>query len=522
VGAVGFAFAGLWAFALVMNSIVARLVGPIPMMDMMKMVWPEPGLAIVLTGLVSSLLLAYLARRFKSKPDLLLDIGSAFLVITCLLVGLLEQWVPMLHLPQLSWIALVIVIYASIVPNRPGTTLGTGLIAASMGPLGLLVAGMRGVDIHASAFVYAGDFAPNYIAAVVAVIPSQIIRGLGQQVRRARELGSYRLEEELGKGGMGEVYRASHQMLARPAAVKLIRPEVLGGTTPGAARVMLERFRREAEAAASLRSPHTISLYDFGAAHDGTFFFVMELLDGIDLESLIQRFGPVPSERAAYLLRQACHSLAEAHARGLVHRDIKPSNIFTCRMGLEVDFVKVLDFGLVKNTASSPDQSRLTAPDSTAGTPAYIAPEIVRGDAVVDHRVDIYALGCVAYWLVTGQLVFEAPNGLQLMFRHANAQPVAPSKRTELEIPTAFDQVVLACLAKRPEDRPQSAGDLSRQLEAAVAGREWNAERAERWWQRHHPEQAKDRPAPCDKMLTKEMGRAWNPSGETQVEEATA
>jgi serine/threonine-protein kinase len=391
-----------------------------------------------------------------------------------------------------------------------------------MGPLGLLVAGMRGVDIHASAFVYAGDFAPNYIAAVVAVIPSQIIRGLGQQVRRARELGSYRLEEELGKGGMGEVYRASHQMLARPAAVKLIRPEVLGGTTPGAARVMLERFRREAEAAASLRSPHTISLYDFGAAHDGTFFFVMELLDGIDLESLIQRFGPVPSERAAYLLRQACHSLAEAHARGLVHRDIKPSNIFTCRMGLEVDFVKVLDFGLVKNTASSPDQSRLTAPDSTAGTPAYIAPEIVRGDAVVDHRVDIYALGCVAYWLVTGQLVFEAPNGLQLMFRHANAQPVAPSKRTELEIPTAFDQVVLACLAKRPEDRPQSAGDLSRQLEAAVAGREWNAERAERWWQRHHPEQAKDRPAPCDKMLTKEMGRAWNPSGETQVEEATA
>ncbi len=377
IWAVGLTVSGLWTFGILMNVLVAPLAGQVPMMNMG---WPMPGLPLMLLGLAASLLLAYLAGRFSSKPDLLLDIGSAFLVLTCLLVGLHEYWHPLLEIPRLSFIALVIVVYASIVPNRPGTTLGTGLIAASMGPLALLVSGMRGLDIQASVFFYIASFAPNYLAAVLAVIPARIIHGLGRQVKRARELGSYRLDEELGKGGMGEVYRASHQMLARPAAVKLIRPEVLGGSTPGTARVILERFRREAEAAALLRSPHTISLYDFGAAHDGTFFFVMELLEGIDLESLVERFGPLPPERAVHLLKQACHSLEEAHARGLIHRDIKPSNIFSCRMGLEVDFVKVLDFGLVKDTADGQDSLRLTAPDAAAGTPAYIAPELVRGD----------------------------------------------------------------------------------------------------------------------------------------------
>lgn len=515
IGAVGVAFAGLWSFSLIMNGVVAPFLGPMPMMELM---WPIPGLPIMLIGFLVSLLLALLPIRLGSKPDLLLDIGSAYLVISCFLVGLLEWWVVRLDQPRLSWIALVIVIYASIVPNRPSTTLGTGLIAASMGPLGLLISGMRGLDIHASPYVYIMAFAPNYIAALASVIPAKIIRSLGQQVRQARELGSYRLEEELGKGGMGEVYRASHHMLARPAAVKLIRPEVLGDSSQGNARVILERFRREAETAAALRSPHTISLYDFGVSHDGTLFIVMELLNGIDLESLVNRFGPLPPERAAYLMMQACHSLEEAHSHGLVHRDIKPSNIFSCRMGLEVDFVKVLDFGLAKNT-STPG-STLTAPDAAAGTPAYIAPELVRGDAAVDHRVDIYAIGCVAYWLVTGTLVFEAPNALQLMFQHANAEPVPPSKRTELIIPAAFDEVVLACLAKRPEHRPQGAGELARRLAASVAGAEWNEESAERWWTRHRPEVPQQVGRCCDLTLTKELDSGWN-ADESTVQEAS-
>jgi serine/threonine protein kinase len=292
--------------------------------------------------------------------------------------------------------------------------------------------------------------------------------------------------------------------------VKLIRSEIIGSSTPSAARVIVERFRREAEAAASLRSPHTISLYDFGVAQDGTFFLVMEMLDGLDLETLVERFGPLPPDRAVYLLRQACESLAEAHARGLVHRDIKPSNIFTCRLGLAVDFVKVLDFGLVKAMGDGGRESTLlTAPDSTTGTPAYIAPETVRGDRVPDHRVDIYTLGCVGYWLLTGRLVFQAANAIQLMYQHANAVPVPPSQRSELEIPPALDRVILACLAKLPEDRPQTASELSRLLAGAVQPDGWTEERAHRWWDRHHPEAAGLQPDDTGRrMLTKTMDMA--------------
>jgi serine/threonine-protein kinase len=311
---------------------------------------------------------------------------------------------------------------------------------------------------------------------------------------------------------MGEVFRATHQMLARPAAVKLIRPEILGSSAPAAARVIIERFRREAEAAASLRSPHTISLYDFGVANDGTFFLVMELLDGLDLETLVERFGPLPPERVVHLLRQACASLEEAHVRGLVHRDIKPSNIFTCRLGLAVDFVKVLDFGLVKAVDDGGREATLlTAPDSTTGTPAYIAPEMVRGDRVADHRVDIYTLGCVGYWLLTGRLVFQAPNAIQVMYQHANTPPVPPSQRSEMEIPPELDRTILACLAKHPEDRPQTAGELSRRLSTSVPAT-WSEEEAHRWWDRHHPESVRVEPTESDKrMLTKTIDAVWEP-----------
>ena len=282
------------------------------------------------------------------------------------------------------------------------------------------------------------------------------------------------------------MYRATHHTLARPAAVKLIRHEVQDGTSAAHIRVIQERFRREAQATASLESPHTISLYDFGVAEDGTFFLVMELLDGLDLEHLVQRFGPVPAERAIYLISQACASLQEAHVNGLVHRDIKSGNIFTCRLGLEVDFVKVLDFGLVKQEKADPGQSLLTAPNIATGTPAYIAPETVVGTEV-DHRVDIYALGCVAYWLVTGKLVFDAPTALAMMLKHVNEAPLPPSHRTELELPSGFDEVVMACLAKRPQDRPQSAAEVAARLQATLTGETWTQERAQRWWEKHRP-----------------------------------
>jgi tRNA A-37 threonylcarbamoyl transferase component Bud32 len=520
VGILGLVFAALWAITIFMNTVVAGWLGE---MAFMREIWPFPGQLVATIGVVSSLLMTVLARRLSPKPKVLVDLGAGYLVLQCFLIAILGQWAPVPISPRVSWVCIPILFYPAIVPNTPKKTLVTSLLAASTEPLALWISHLRGVQVHLNTFYVLWDVLPNYICAFLVVIPVKIIHNLGQQVRRARELGSYRLEEALGKGGMGEVYRATHQMLARPAAVKLIRSEILGSSSSGAAKVMVERFRREAEAAASLRSPHTISLYDFGVTQDGTFFLVMELLDGLDLETLVERFGPVPPERAVHLLRQACNSLEEAHARGLIHRDIKPSNIFTCRMGLEVDFVKVLDFGLVKAVGEGERESTLlTAPDTTTGTPAYIAPEVVRGDRVPDHRVDIYTLGCVGYWLLTGRLVFQAPNAIQLMYQHANAIPVPPSQVSELDIPAGLDSVILACLAKHPEDRPQNAGELALQLAAVVPGDRWSEERAHRWWDRHHPESNWAQPADWEqRMLTKTLDAIWEP-GETPAPELDA
>lgn len=515
VGIVSTVFASIWALMTIVNQFVIRL-----MSERVDTLYPFPGLVIGALGVGTSVAVAYIARRYCDRQQFLIDLGSVYLIVQSGLIALLSHWIPMPLVPRVSWVCIAILIYPAIVPNTPRKTIVTSLLAASTEPLAMGIAMLRGIEFQGGLLYLAWTSLPTYISAFLSVIPVKIIHGLGQQVRRARELGSYRLEEPLGRGGMGEVFRATHQMLARPAAVKLIRSEVLGSSSRQAARIIVERFRREAEAAASLRSPHTINLYDFGVANDGTFFLVTELLDGLDLESLVERFGPVPPERMVHLLRQACASLEEAHARGLVHRDIKPSNIFTCRMGLDVDFVKVLDFGLVKAIGEdSREATMLTAPNATTGTPAYIAPEFVRGDRVADHRVDIYTLGCVAYWLLTGRLVFQAPNAIQLMYQHANTPPVPPSQRSEYEISPALDAAILACLAKLPEQRPQSAGELSRMLAEAVPGPGWTGELAHRWWERHHPETVQPEAADEQtRILSKTMEALWEPV-ETSADE---
>jgi eukaryotic-like serine/threonine-protein kinase len=507
VGIVSIVFGSIWAFMTIMNNFVLKLLS-----ERMDTLYPLPGNVLGALGVASSVVMVYIARKYSHKQQLLIDLGSGYLVLQCFLISVLTHWIPVPMVPRVSWVCIAILIYPAIVPSTPRKTLLVSLLAASTEPLAMALSMLRGIEFQGGWLYVAWMAVPNYICAFLVVVPVKMIHRLGHQVRRARELGSYRLEEPLGKGGMGEVFRATHQMLARPAAVKLIRPEILGSSSPGAARVIIQRFRREAEAAASLRSPHTISLYDFGVANDGTFFFVMELLDGLDLETLVERFGPVPPERSVYLLRQVCDSLQEAHSRGLVHRDIKPSNIFTCRLGLEVDFVKVLDFGLVKAVdEGGREATLLTAPDSTTGTPAYIAPEMVRGDRVADHRVDLYTLGCVAYWLLTGRLVFQAPNAIQLMYQHANTPPVPPSQLSEFEIPPALDAVILACLAKFPEERPQSAAELSSRLMQAMPAPAWTEELAHRWWNRHHPESECGEPCESHRILTKTMEASWEP-----------
>ena len=449
------------------------------------------GDAIAAVSVVASLLLFAYTRNADRDPQRTLDLGVAYMLITALALGLTFHSgpiVPTLSVsPQISWIGAVILMFSAIIPSTRTKTLLAGLIAASMNPIGMLWARAQGYWDFGPASNALLMHYPDYLLVGVAVVISHVVTTLGRQVAKAREMGSYHLGELLGRGGMGEVYKASHRMLARPAAIKLIRPEMLGGSDPAAATRAIARFRREAEAAAHLQSAHTVGLYDFGVTEDQTFYLVMEFLEGMDLESLVRQHGPMPASRVVHVLRQACESLEEAHARGLVHRDIKPANIYIGRVGCREDFVKVLDFGLVKTAASGSAQSLGTLDGVIVGTPAYMAPEMATGDRV-DGRADVYALGCTAYYLLTGAHVFTGDTVLNVITQHLQAVPVPPSERTELPIPAGLEQVVLTCLAKKPQDRPQSARQLARSLDA-IDGIAWGDEDAARWWSLHYPRQ---------------------------------
>ncbi len=296
-------------------------------------------------------------------------------------------------------------------------------------------------------------------------------------------VGSYSLIERLGSGGMGDVWLARHQLLARPAAVKIIREAALGGGEDG--HIRRQRFAREAQATSDLQSPHTVQLYDFGITEAGGFYYVMERLRGMDLKRIVERHGPLPPERVVFLLKQACLSLSEAHAQGLVHRDIKPANLFVCRLGSEYDFVKVVDFGVVSRHGS--ESAQITTAGMILGTPAFLAPELVSMQTF-DGRADIYALGCVAFWLLTGRPPFEADDAMSILMHHAQTAPSAPSTMSEEPIPAQIDALVLECLQKDPARRPASAESLWERLDRVPITREWNQRHARLWWEMHEPE----------------------------------
>lgn len=391
-------------------------------------------------------------------------------------------------------IILLLGVRAALVPSPVLRTVLIG--AASMGLLFVFARDRIGA-LDPRIFDGLVFIAGAYVLATA--VTSHVIYGLRREVRAARRLGQYTLEETIGEGGMGTVHRARHALLKRQAAIKLIR----NASKDPLARA---RFEREADATASLRSPHTVELYDFGVSTEGDFYTVMELLEGIDLETAVARFGPMPAARVVFLLRQACESLEEAHAAGLVHRDVKPANLVLCRYGLRHDFLKVLDFGLVTLGTHRLD-AKSTADGAIAGTPAYLPPEVALGATDVDGRADLYALGCVAFWLLTAHVVFERDNVTATVLAHVNDRPDAPSLRSELEIPSALDAVVLACLEKDPDRRPASAGELSERLAAAVDTSAWTQERAAAWWDLHRPQPiASVAIAPTTRRLTKLFG----------------
>ncbi len=480
---------GCWTAGLVMDQ-VARVSGAT--MVAPEAAWKHTILEVV--GLIASALMFFYVRYARHSPQTKINVSIGYMIMTAGVIAAMNSWVvaPPLksQILQVSWVAILLLVYSMIAPATPRKIFIASLAAASMDPLGVWTAHLRGLPVP-SPLQTLVVFWPNYVCAVLATLPSRHLRQLGQKLRKARELGSYELIKLLGHGGMGEVWEAQHRLLARRAAVKLVRPELIGAGTDMEARLVIRRFEREAQATAALSSPHTIQLFDFGVTDQGIFYYVMELLAGRDLESMVREFGPLPAERAGFLLRQVCHSLADAHARGLVHRDIKPANIYVCRMGLEYDFVKVLDFGLVKmNNDLSPErmQTLMTADQRTTGTPAYMAPEIILGERNVDRRADVYALGCVAYFLLTGQLVFEADTPMKMLLQHVQAEPIPPSHRTELPIPPEIDDFVLSCLQKDPDKRPQDAEVLLKMTLGCKTSDCWTSDLAKAWWHKHLPE----------------------------------
>jgi serine/threonine-protein kinase len=396
-------------------------------------------------------------------------------------------WVDGGRLYGMPWTAMWLLLVPVVVPLGPHRALGRSLVL-SLIPVLVLFAGVRWFGLPpAPAIAYLDLYLPCLVASILAVIVARMMYRLTRQVHEARMMGSYRLEERIGAGGMGEVWRARHSMLVRPAAVKLIRPERVARVAGADPDSVVSRFEREAQATASLRSPHTVELYDFGVAEDGTFFYVMELLDGLDLAAFVKRFGPLAAERVVHVLCQACDSLADAHASGLVHRDIKPGNMFLCRIGVRTDFLKILDFGLVKSLVTEPGDPALTAEQTVLGTPAFMAPEVIAGNTA-DPRSDLYSLGCVAYWLLTGAFVFESASPMAMAVAHAKETPLPPSRSSELPIPEELDRIILDCLAKDPASRPPRAEALAERLARCPLERPWNDRLAREWWDTHLPE----------------------------------
>jgi serine/threonine-protein kinase len=324
------------------------------------------------------------------------------------------------------------------------------------------------------------------LAVAISAVVSGIIYGLREEVREARQLGQYTLEEKLGEGGMGQVYRARHAMLRRPTAVKLLPPGRAGESA-------LKRFEREVQLTAILTHPNTVQVFDYGRTADGIFYYAMEYMDGLNLDQLVSLHGAQPAGRVVHVLRQVAGALAEAHGIGLIHRDVKPANIILCERGGVPDVAKVFDFGLVREAARD-GQSSLTGTNVITGTPLFLSPEALQSPESVDARSDLYALGGVAYFLLSGRHVFEGRSVVEICGHHLHTAPAAPSEKLGAPLPAELEALVMSCLEKDATRRPQSARELQDRLDALAPALVWTEEQAREWWARHGPVSA---PAPA-------------------------
>ena len=371
---------------------------------------------------------------------------------------------------------LLIVSYGVLIPNTGRRcVLAVALIAASgfIGPavgFTLVPHSMNAaVPFLVQVTVWLG------MASAVVVYGAYRIEVLRDQAERYRELGQYRLTRVLGSGGMGEVYLAEHRFLRRPCAIKLIRPERAGSAEN------LARFEREVQATATLTHPNTVQVFDYGQAEDGTFFYAMEYLPGMTLEQIVTVHGPLPPARAVHLLRQICGALREAHSIGLIHRDIKPGNVMVCDRGGIADVAKLLDFGLVMPRRDALLSERLTQEGNIAGTPAYMSPEQADGQGDLDARSDIYSLGALTYFALTGQAPFAGRSTVKILAAHLYEIPDPPTKLRP-DVPADLEAITLRCLAKNAAERYASAAELEAALTACETAGQWSATEAAAWW----------------------------------------
>ncbi|MBL8241061.1 MAG: serine/threonine protein kinase [Bryobacterales bacterium] len=447
---------------------------------------------LALSMILVSFAFSGLQRAGWFSKQTILHFGIVFQILVGYALSLAECTLlndPSNPVVGVSAAALWLLMCGMLIPNTPIANLVAGAFTVLAWPLAYFTA----MQVFGYEFIGWNRILmwmiPLFMTLFWTNVLSRNLYSMEVQSFTAEELGAYKLERVIGQGGMGEVWLASHRMLARNAAVKLIRPEILSGQTMRAESVIRKRFEREARATAALRNPHTVALYDFGVTQDQMFYYVMELLEGIDIQTLVDKFGPMHPGRVKNVLIQICESLEEAHRLGMVHRDIKPRNIFLSKMGWQHDFAKVLDFGLVK-TALREDESLMTMDGAATGTPAYMAPEVALGGAKVDGRTDIYSLGCVAYYMLTGELVFPEATPTAIALAHVQKAPPRPSERTELPIPESLENVILQCLEKDPANRPRSAQDLARRLEALRDVPLFCRDKAANWWETNLPDPA--------------------------------
>jgi hypothetical protein len=457
----GFAIEGLWPPRIGSSASLARpdILFHLATCAVLLLMW----VAVRQPNLSSS------ALHFADAAGTLATFG----LYACMAGNMPAAWRPeMLYL----LIVITVLLYrAAIVPSPPGRTAWISTLAAAPAPILAAMLYVRGAPSQVSrgqsvayAFLWAA------LTVFLSTLVSFVTFRLRKSVARARRLGQYTLGEKLGEGGMGVVYRAEHEMLRRPTAIKLLPPGKAGEDS-------LKRFEREVQQMARLTNPHTVSIYDYGRTPDGLFYYVMEYLDGIDLEELVRESGPVAPGRAVRILRQVCAALYEAHGIGLIHRDIKPANILLCERGGYPDIAKVLDFGLVREITGSSDP-RLTAEGVLHGTPQYLAPETIQNADNVDARSDLYSLGAVAYFLLTGTPVFSGRGPLELIHHHLQTEPESLSRRLGKPIPPKLEAVVLSCLAKDPDQRPESARALADALHACDDVVPWDEVDARRYW----------------------------------------